>query len=66
MRMDDATQEIDVFWPQAARLRQAQPDERAEQHGKPDTIRKQIIEFLHLFGGCHVNPLLTQLRRCPP
>jgi hypothetical protein len=28
MRMDDATQEIDVFWPQTARLGQAQPDER--------------------------------------
>ena len=56
MRMDDATQEIDVFWPQAARFGQTQPDERAEQHGELDTVRKQIVEFPHLFGGCHVNP----------
>ncbi len=66
MRMNDAAQEIDVFRPQAARLGQAQPDERAEQHGEPDTVRKQVVEFPDLFSGCHIDPLLTQLRRCPP
>jgi len=36
LRMDYAAYEIDVFGPQAARLAQAQPDERAEQDRGPD------------------------------
>jgi hypothetical protein len=32
MRMDHSAHEIDVFWPQAARLGQAQADKRAQEH----------------------------------
>ena len=41
--MDHSPYEIDVFWPQAARLSQAQADKRTQEHSKPDALRKQVI-----------------------
>jgi hypothetical protein len=66
MRMDHSAHEIDVFWPHAARLGQAQADKRAQEHSKPDALGEQVIKLPYLFGGCHVHPLLSQMRGCAP
>ena len=66
LRVDDSPHEIDVFWPQATRLGQTEPNKRTQEHSKPDALRKQVIELPDLFGGRHVHPLLSQVRGCSP
>ena len=60
--MDDTAHEVNVPRPEPARLCQTQADKGAEQYGRPDALGKQVVKLPDLLGGCHVHPLLRQVR----
>jgi hypothetical protein len=63
--MDDAAYEVDVFRPQSASLTEAQPDEGAEQDGKPDLFALVAGRFFRveprLRARAYVRGLLAPL-----
>ena len=54
--------EVDVLDAQPTCLGQAEPGERAKQHGQTQAVGKQLVKLPGLFGSGDIDPLLPQAR----
>ena len=62
LRVDDRVKEVDVLDAQPTCLGQAEPGERAKQHGQTQAVGKQLVKLPGLFGSGDIDPLLPQAR----